>query len=78
MPSCRKCGQEIEFAKLKYGGFYPVDPEPVEAFGLKENVRLMTEDGIPRTLFHFRQSGLEWQHLTGRTVHFDTCPSRIG
>ena len=70
MPTCRRCGEAIEFVELVSGRRNPVDADSLALHVLAPGVVVVTPDGrVLRGTEATRQTSVQ-----GYTSHFATCP----
>ena len=70
MPTCKKCGEEIQFIQLASGKHMPVDSDSLQTWGLDEGVVVVTPEG--KVLRGGGGSGKTF--AKGFMSHFATCP----
>lgn len=72
MSTCRSCGKEIIWIKMKSGKSMPVDPYKHTVIIGKGNETLVTQDG---NIIHGKFASYEeGANASGYVSHFSTCP----
>ena len=70
MTPCKKCGEDIEFIRLKSGKFHPVNADSLAMHALVDGVLVITPGGDV-----MRGNALTTTaRVHGYTSHFATCP----